>query len=68
MAMAAKRISDLTVDELWGLLRDRVQKLIRAEVDEALSNTELPQTDLSDFPVDHYGSWPADLSLRREDM
>lgn len=21
-----------------------------------------------DFPVDHYGSWPANLSLRREDL
>lgn len=21
-----------------------------------------------EFPVDRYGSWPADLSLRREDM
>jgi hypothetical protein len=23
---------------------------------------------LLDFPVDHYGPWPADLSMRREDM
>ncbi len=33
---------------------------------------ELPVKDAErpplNFPVDHYGSWPDDLSLRREDM
>jgi hypothetical protein len=27
-----------------------------------------PGHRLTDFPVDRYGPWPADLSLRREDM
>jgi hypothetical protein len=26
------------------------------------------QPDVSDFPVHDFGPWPADLSLRREDM
>ena len=34
--------------------------------------SELPLTKKErpplNFPVDNYGSWPADLSLRREDM
>ena len=31
------------------------------------ANTDRKRLDLQ-FPVDHYGFWPSDLSLRREDM
>ena len=30
------------------------------------ANTDQKRLDLQ-FPVDHYGFWPSDLSLRRED-
>jgi len=30
--------------------------------------TDEDRPDFSDFPVHDFGPWPADLSLRREDM
>ena len=35
-------------------------------IDEQV-NTDRKRSDLQ-FPVDHYGFWPSNLSLRREDM
>jgi hypothetical protein len=66
--MNTPRLSDLTIDDLWALLRDRVQELVRETLDKESQETDRLHNDLSDFPVDSYGSWPEDLSLRREDM
>jgi hypothetical protein len=66
--MNTPRLSDLTIDDLWALLRDRVQELVRETLDEESQEVDRLHSDLSDFPVDSYGSWPEDLSLRREDM
>jgi hypothetical protein len=66
--MNTPRLSDLTIDDLWALLRDRVQELVRETLDEESQEVDRLYSDLSDFPVDSYGSWPEDLSLRREDM
>lgn len=33
--------------------------------EQPISNGKRP---LLNFPVDYYGSWPSNLSLRREDM
>jgi hypothetical protein len=68
MTMNTPRISDLTLDDLWALLRERVQELIHETLDKAPDGEDLLHSDLSDFPVDSYGSWPEDLSLRREEM
>ena len=36
---------------------------------EEQADREQPTTSaLDDFPVDHLGAWPEDLSLRREDL
>ena len=35
---------------------------------EAASPPELAHRPPLDFPVDHYGPWPGNLSLRREDL
>ena len=61
-------LSDLTLDELWELLREKAEALIREQLGHALEGTDLRQSDLSDFPVDSYGSWPKDLSLRRDNL
>lgn len=61
-------LSDLTLDELWELLREKAEALIREKLGHTPEGTDLLQSDLSDFPVDSYGSWPEDLSLRREEM
>ncbi len=61
-------LSDLTLDELWELLREKAEALIREQLGHAPEGTDLRQSDLSDFPVDSYGSWPEGLSLRREDL
>lgn len=66
--MDKPRLSDLTVDDLWVLLRDRVQELVRETLERESQGADWLHSDLSDFPVDSYGSWPKDLSLRREDM
>jgi hypothetical protein len=61
-------LSDLTLDELWALLRDKAEALIRETLGYGPEGTDLRETDLSDFPVDSYGSWLENLSLRRQDM
>lgn len=33
--------------------------------EQPISNGKRPPLN---FPVDHYGAWPSNLSLRREDM
>jgi hypothetical protein len=72
--MSATRVSDLTVDELWIFLRDKMQALIHDELQEALGNTDfLPDQTRDeyialDLPVIDLGPWPENLSLRREDM
>jgi hypothetical protein len=69
--MNAPRLSelaDLTIDELWGLLRDKAAALIRETLEQSPIEPDLRQSDLSDFPVDSYGEWRDDLSLRREDL
>lgn len=76
----ATRVGDLDVDELLALLRDELRALARQAVDEALRDSELRDAvapppapdDRRDqplnLPVDDVGPWPADLSLRREDL
>lgn len=61
-------LSDLTIDELWEMLREKAQALIRETLGQAVEGTDLLRSDLTDFPVDSYGSWPENLSLRREEM
>ncbi len=55
-----KLIADVTPDISPG--EHRVVLVI-----EENSTSKKSRPPLS-FPVDHYGPWPADLSLRREDM
>lgn len=66
--MSTPRLTDLTLDDLWLLFRDKVRALIQDELREAAEPHDLKSSDLSDFPVDSYGTWPDDLSLRREGM
>ena len=69
--MDTPRVSDLTVDELWALLREKMQTLIREELHDALGNKIPEKSDLptlDDFPVDDLGPWPEGLTLRREEL
>lgn len=66
--MASHDLSDLSLDDLWALLRDKVQSLIEENLHGEPPARDLKQSDLSDFPVDQYGSWPEGLTLRREEM
>ena len=73
--MAGNRVSELTVDELWESLRDKMQTLIRDELRKALDEmrpevepayrVEAPRLNL---PVIDLGPWPEGLTLRREEM
>ncbi|CAG0926561.1 hypothetical protein PLCT1_00087 [Planctomycetaceae bacterium] len=61
--MEAKRLSDMTLEQLRLLIREEIQRTSREE-----HELQYIDGDLSDFPVDQWGSWPEHLSLRREDM
>jgi len=61
--MSPVRLADLTLDELKNIIREEIKR-----ASQEIPAEDLLQSDLSDFPVDHYGAWPADLSLRREEM
>lgn len=61
--MEAKRLGDLTLEQLRLLVREEILRTIREE-----REPEYIDSDLSDFPVRSFGSWPEDLSLRREDL
>ena len=52
-ALPAERIAE--VEDFVDFLKQRASK-------------KSAQHDLLDFPTDDLGSWPEDLSLRREDM
>lgn len=61
--MEAKRLGDLTLEQLRLLIREEIRRTTREE-----REPQYIDGDLSDFPVRSFGSWPEDLSLRREDM
>jgi len=61
-------LSHLTLDELWELLRNKAEALIYETLRQTAEGSDLRNSDLSDFPVDSYGSWPDDLSLRHKDL
>jgi hypothetical protein len=62
--MVAKRVSDLTLDELRELIRQEFVELSQSSTDNELDNSLL-DSDLSDFPVDDLGPWPENLEIRR---
>jgi hypothetical protein len=64
--MSTPKVSDLTVDELWAALREKMRELIREELHT--QPVEMTSDDLADFPVDDLGPWPESLTLRREEM
>ena len=66
--MKARRLSDLTIDELWELLRDKAEALILEKLGHQPEGSDQLHSDLSDFPVDSYGTWPDDLPEHREDL
>jgi len=55
-SLPAERIAE--VEDFVDFLRDRVRH----------RRSTVTDNKLLDFPVDHLGKWPEDLSLRREDM
>lgn len=61
--MEAKRLGDLTIDQLRLLIREEIQRMTGENYESIYIDS-----DLSDFPVDHWGSWPEGFSDRREDM
>jgi len=60
--MSQERLSDLTLDQLRALIREEILRLSDTDANERRRGP------LEDFPVDSYGPWPTDLSLRREDI
>lgn len=65
--MSADRISDLSIDELRTIIRE---ELTRAgiNINPETHVDDLRYSDLSDFPVDSYGSWDDRLTLQREEI
>jgi hypothetical protein len=65
------RVSDMTVDELWKALHDKIQMLIREELRTALHEPERGERNkrpLLNLPVIDLGPWPEHLTLRREEL
>jgi hypothetical protein len=70
-----KRVADLTVEELMALWEDKFRAAVRESVAEILkqppmlpSHEDLFDPNLDNFPVDHFDSWPEDMTFRREEM
>jgi hypothetical protein len=61
--MEAKRLGDLTIEQLRLLIREEIQRMTGENYESIYIDS-----DLSDFPVDNWGSWPENFSDRREDM
>ena len=61
MSIPVERVAELTIEQLREIIREEIANQKRL-------TTDLLHSDLSDFPVDHYGSFPEDVTLRREDM
>ena len=60
--------SQTLIDKLNELPPERLAE-VEDFIDFLRSRTQhLKQRKPFDFPVDHIGQWPEDLSLRREDM
>jgi hypothetical protein len=64
--VSAERIGDLTLEQLRAIIREEM--IGRGLAVPVTPSRALRLADLSDFPVDSYGSWPEDLSLRRQGM
>jgi hypothetical protein len=64
--MSAPKVSDLTVDELWLALREKMRVLIREELHT--QPADMSADDLADFPIDDLGPCPEGLTLRREEI
>ncbi len=66
--MSENRIADLTFEELRAIIRQEIEQAglqaTSTEVESDLST----YGDLSEFPVDDVGPWPADLDLNRENF
>jgi hypothetical protein len=61
----------LTMEELRGIIREEIARAQQPGASEAITEEvdEIARYgDLSDFPVDSYGSWDESLFIRREDM
>lgn len=58
--MEAKRLGDLTIEQLRLLIREEIQRMTGENYESIYTDSDLP-----DFPVDHWGSWPVDFSDRR---
>jgi hypothetical protein len=65
--MNGARVADPTLEELRTIIRAEIEKVVHAPSEDEQDEAWLT-SDLSDFPVDSYGSWPADLTLRRAEM
>lgn len=61
--MEAKRLADLTIEQLRLLIREEIQRVTGENYESIYIDS-----DLSDFPVRSFGSWPENFSDRREDM
>ena len=73
--MNTSRIGDLTVDEFWESLEDKLRMLIREELQRVLHEIETKTTDtpnqsgLLSLPALNVGPWPEGLKLlSREEM
>jgi len=67
----------INMNSLTDTLKDLEKKVAQIEIELANVRNHLALINTSikdkkrpplDFPVDSYGSWPKDLSLRREDI
>ncbi|MBE2192601.1 MAG: hypothetical protein IAE83_00320 [Anaerolinea sp.] len=65
--MVARRVADLTLDELRELIRSELMELTQSEGEDE-TDEALIYSDLTDFPIDDLGPWSDQVSLRREDM
>ncbi len=66
--MSENRIADLTFEELRAIIRQEIEQAGLQATSAEAENDLAQYGDLSDFPVDDVGPWPADLDLNREDF
>ena len=67
--MNTSRVADLTVDELWESLQDKLQALIHDELQKAIREIVMVQRDMPNqsgllsLPTLDVGPWPEGLKL-----